>query len=161
VAAKLLVVLYFGGPELIVLLLIGVVAAANRQRASPLLHSLVLLVPALLASLLPPLLGVPALEYQLGWLAALGLGCILGIAWLAAQLHPSRDGNNVHGLAELRGAIRAWLGGSRLHAAAIPASIAVLVVIGIAGKLISERAASWQAATPTVPSVQKVLADSR
>ncbi|HTD58792.1 MAG TPA: hypothetical protein VK672_07845 [Solirubrobacteraceae bacterium] len=161
VAAKLLVVLRFGDPALVVLLLIGVVAAAGRQRASPLLRSLVLLVPALLASLVPPLLGVPALAYQLGWLAALGLGCILGAAWLAAQLHPWRDGDNVHSLAELRRTIRAWLGSSRLRAAAIPAIIAVLVVIRIAGNLVIERAASWRAATPAVPSVRGVLADSR
>jgi hypothetical protein len=160
-AAKLLVVLLLGLPALVLLVLIGVAMAANRERAGPLLRCLILLVPALLVSLAPPLLGVPALMYQFGWLSALGLGCILGVTWLAAELYAPRHRDRIERVAQLGGEARTWIARSRLHAVAIPLSIVVLLAAGVGGYLVRERAASWQAATPAVPIIRGALLDSR
>jgi len=157
VADKLLVVLLFSVPALVVLLLAGVVMASEPRRASPALRCLILLVPPLLVGLVPPLLGVPEMMYELGWLASLCLACIVALTWLVAQLIPSTGTNAAMPLAAMANSARGWLGHSRLRVAAMAVTVLALLAVGLAGYHVRQRASSWKAATPAVPKVHGVL----
>jgi hypothetical protein len=79
------------------------------------------------------------------WLA---LCCILAVAWLLAQVYAPHE--TARRVMELAGAARTWIGRSRLHAAALPATVVVLVLVAVAGYSIRRRSARWQASAPPV-----------
>lgn len=148
IAAKVLVLLWLASPGILLLLLASPFLAALRGRSQPVIGALVLVVPSALVGLAPPALAMPYEELALGWLASVGMCCIVVLGWAAGTLDQPRG--LAARAAALRGPVSEWFARSPVRAAAAPAVVLALIPVAFGARALEHRSDQWQASTPSV-----------
>jgi hypothetical protein len=155
-AQKVLVTIGNAAPLLVLLALLVPVAIAARRRQAA--RWLLLMVPAALLASIQPIFAVPFRVYETGLYGALGVGVVVLLAWLVAEveqrlrIRAQVEGRPFRETVHLRAGLDAYRDlrspGSRrsLHAGLAVAAVAVLIFV--VRMPIVDRAMEWQAGAP-------------
>ena len=154
-AQKVLVTLGNAAPLLVLLALLLPPALAFRRRQAT--RWLVLIVPAVLLASIQPIFAVPFHVYEIGLYGALGVGVIVLVAWVVAEvedrLRVRAGGRAIRELLHVGAGLDAIRDlrsrGSRRGMYAGLGLAAVAVLIFVARIPINDRAMEWQASAPS------------
>jgi hypothetical protein len=147
---KALVILGQTGSAAAVLAALAIALALGllARRRSTYRRFLLILAPALLIGLIPPILAIPIRDYASGYVASLLLVMLVA---LGAAVSMAARGRSVRGLRAELLAVRPWRGFSRWGKVAVIAAVAFAVLVGVSVSRapdLQSQAGAWAASAP-------------